>query len=123
MTKVIVVDDNRDNSFLIKTVLEMDGFEVAICPDLGRASQTATADTGAFIIDYYLAAGEVGLELLRRIRASETAAPAATPVIITSGDDRRRQEAYDAGADLFLLKPYGSTRLSEELRRLLAGEA
>ncbi|MCI0395356.1 MAG: response regulator [Chloroflexi bacterium] len=120
MAKVILVDDDRTNANLIKMLLEMDGFEVVVCPDLERA-RTATAEgADAFIIDCNLSRGDSGIDLLRAVRSGQTAAAVNTPIIMTSGDDRRSHEARAAGATQFLLKPYSPSKLSEELTRLLA---
>jgi CheY-like chemotaxis protein len=122
MTSVILVDDDRTNSNLIKMLLEMDGFVVTSVPNLERAQLALASGADALIIDCNLSGGESGVELLRLIRAGQTAVAEETPVIVTSGDDRRNREAVQAGADSFLLKPYPPSTLSEELTRLLAGD-
>jgi DNA-binding response OmpR family regulator len=103
----------------MKILLEMDGFSVNICPDLNQARQLITADTDAFIIDCNLALGDNGIDMLREIRAGLTAVPSHTPIIMTSGDDRRESEAEESGATQFLLKPYSPNKLSEALTRLI----
>jgi DNA-binding response OmpR family regulator len=121
MAHVILVDDDRTNSHLTKMLLEMDGFRVSTFPDLVRARAGITGGADALVIDCNLARGDNGLELLQAIRNAETAVSADTVVIMTSGDDRRRQEANLAGANSFLLKPYPPSTLSVEISRLLAG--
>lgn len=118
MTNILLIDDDRTNAKLIKLLLEMDGFKVNICPDLNQARQSITDDTDAFVIDCNLALGDNGIDLLREIREGGTAVPIDTPVIMTSGDDRRSAEAEDSGATIFMLKPYSPSKLSEELSRL-----
>lgn len=120
MTQIIVVDDDNTNSSLIKMLLELDGFSVAACEDQEKAEAVASPKTQAFVIDCHLARGRSGLDLLRAIRAGFTEAAVETAVIITSGDYRREAESMDAGADLFLLKPYPPNDLSEAITRLLA---
>jgi DNA-binding response OmpR family regulator len=122
MTHIILVDDDRDISQLTQTLLEMDGFSVAVFYDSERAKAGTTAETDACVIDCNLARGSNGLELLRAIRHGETPAPADCAVIMTSGDDRRRTEALEGGADCFLLKPYRLDDLLGAIYRLLAKE-
>ena len=119
MHKIILVDDDRTNANLIKMLLEMDGFEVEVSPDIQGTYKVVDANVDAFIIDCNLARGDNGLELLRAIRNGNTLVESSLPVIMTSGDDRRSKEADDLGATTFLLKPYSPSRLSEELRKLL----
>jgi CheY-like chemotaxis protein len=122
MTSVILVDDDRTNSSLIKMLLEMDGFLVTSVPNIPRAQLAMTSEVDALIIDCNLSGGESGIDLLRLIRSGATAVAENTPVIVTSGDDRRNREAVEAGANSFLLKPYPPSTLSEELTKLLAGD-
>ncbi|MEZ4590277.1 MAG: response regulator [Chloroflexota bacterium] len=119
MTQIIVVDDDNTNASLIKMLLELDGFNVEACEDQEKAEAAATPQTKAFVIDCHLARGRSGLDLLRAIRAGDTEAAVETAVIITSGDYRRETESIDAGADLFLLKPYPPNDLSEAINNLL----
>jgi len=119
MPKVIVVDDDHTNVVLTKMLLELDGFQVATCADIPQAAAAAESGVDAFVIDYHLARGINGLELLRQVRQGETAAPANTIIIVTSGDYRRETESTQAGANLFLHKPYPPENLSKELINLL----
>ena len=119
MGTLIIVDDDRSSSSLLKMLLEMDGFEVHICPSTGAAVEQAKLGVDAFIVDIYLAQGEEGLDLLRSIRNGDTPAAPSCPVIITSGDSRRHNDAMAAGATEFLLKPFSPNALSDSLRQLL----
>ena len=119
MHKVVVVDDDPTNAGLTKMLLELDGFEVDACTTLAEARNAANSNTTAFVIDVNLARGEIGLDLLSDIRNSETAAPADTITILTSGDHRREKEAYERKADRFLLKPYPPNSLSPIIQELI----
>lgn len=119
MSKVIVVDDDFTNVGLIKMLLELDGFTVSACTDIEQAYQAATG-ADAFVIDINLSRGTNGLDLLRAIRAGQTAAQPNTVVIMSSGDYRRDTEALEAGANQFLLKPYPPQSLTEALSQFLS---
>lgn len=119
MAHVMLVDDDRTNSSLIKMLLEMDGFSVTLCPDVARAKAAAGDGIDAFVVDCNLARGDDGIDLLQSIRRGETAAAANVAVIMTSGDDRRRNESMNNGANCFLLKPYPPSTLSTELTNIL----
>jgi two-component system, OmpR family, phosphate regulon response regulator PhoB len=119
MTNVIVVDDDQANTTLIKMLLELDGFQVGAFATVDEAKSNAAADTDAFVVDYYLARGASGLELLHAVRNGETAASPKTAFIMTSGDYRREEDALEAGADRFLFKPYPPDTLCKEIEKLL----
>jgi two-component system, OmpR family, response regulator CpxR len=120
MAHVMLIDDDRTNSGLIKMLLEMDGFTVTLCPDIARAKAAAGNSIDAFVVDCNLARGDDGIDLLQSIRRGETAAAADAVIIMTSGDDRRRHESMHNGADGFLLKPYPPSTLSNEISTILA---
>jgi DNA-binding NtrC family response regulator len=119
MAQIIVVDDDNTNSSLIKMLLELDGLSVETCENQKNAEMAASSDTKAFVIDYHLARGRSGLDLLRAIRAGETKANRETAVIISSGDYRREEESMKSGANLFLLKPYPLDALTEVIAEIL----
>lgn len=118
---ILLVDDERSTSNLIKLYLEMDGFQVIVAPTLeqAQAALNASPTPHALIVDRNLGGGKNGVDLLRAIRAGETAVSSETKVIVTSGDDRKEVEAIEAGATLFILKPFSPAELSETLSELL----
>jgi len=119
MQTVIIVDDDRTNAALLKMLLEMDGFNVIVAPSASRAREALINGVDALVIDCNLAQDGDGIDLLHAIRRGETLVAAEIPVILTSGDDRRTEEARTAGASLFLLKPYSPSILSKQLTQLL----
>jgi CheY-like chemotaxis protein len=119
MNTIILVDDDRTNTTLIRMLLEMDGFVVVVSPDIARAQNAAQNGADAFVIDCNLAQGDDGIDLLEAIRNGRTAANSDIPVIMTSGDDRRLPDANKAGATKFLVKPYSPSTLSKQLNDLL----
>ena len=119
MKTIILVDDDRANTVLLKRLLELDGFEVIVSPDVKRAQDATNNGVDAFVIDCNLAQGDDGVDLLLAVRRGNTRAPSDIPIIMTSGDDRRMTDAEAAGASRFLIKPYSPSTLSEELNELL----
>ena len=123
MRRIILVDDDRTNTTLIKRLLEMDGFTVLVCPDVQRAKEASLDGVDAFVIDCNLSYGDDGVDLLIAIRNGSTAAESSIPVIMTSGDDRRHAAAEVAGATRFLIKPYSPSVLSTQLSDMFPQES
>jgi DNA-binding response OmpR family regulator len=119
MKTIALVDDDRSNTFLIRKLLELDGFRVVVSPDIKRAQNATLNGIDAFVIDCNLAQEDDGIDLLLAIRQGTTAADSSVPVIMTSGDDRRLPDAERAGATRFLVKPYSPSTLSAQLSELL----
>jgi DNA-binding response OmpR family regulator len=118
LPKVLIVDDDRNTVKLLQTLLELDGFEVSVSPrgsDVMATAEKSRPDI--FLMDYHLADID-GVEVVRQLRASATFA--TTPIIMTSGLDVS-DEAMEAGATTFLIKPFEPGDLPGLFYRLIAG--
>ena len=103
MNTVLVVDDDRVFSKLLRTVLELEGYRVVIVPrrdDVVPAVRQARPSL--VLMDVHVSRGDT-LGVLRELRADETLK--TTPVVMTSGMDCSA-ECLVACADAFLLKPF-----------------
>lgn len=116
LPKVMIVDDDRTTTSLLKQLLEMDDFEVMVVPrglDAFQKAQEFRPDV--FLVDYYLA-DIAGVEFVRQLRASKDFL--TTPVVMASGRDVER-EAKEAGANLFLVKPFEPDQLAVHFNKLI----
>jgi DNA-binding response OmpR family regulator len=120
MYKVLLVDDDRVNCDLIQMLLELDGFEVVVTPTLEQARQNLSPAVDAVVLDRNLGQDANGIDLLKEIRAGQTKAKPNLVAIVASGDDRREEEALEAGANKFMLKPFSPSDLSDDLQALIA---
>jgi len=103
VTKIMIVDDDRTTVSLLKTLLELDGFEVSTVADGNQAFNHALNwQPDIFLVDYHLADSD-GTDFIKSLRADS--AYVETPVIMTSGLNRE-DEAMAAGANSFLIKPF-----------------
>ncbi len=111
--KILIVDDDRTMSNLLKTLLELDDFEVKTVTRGGDAiGQANQFQPDAFIVDFHLHDME-GIELVSELRTMP--AFASSLIIIASGMDKEA-ESLAVGADRFLLKPYDPDSLSKLLK-------
>ena len=99
----MVVDDDRNTVKLLKTLLELDGFDVSIEP-LGAnvISSAEKVHPDIFLMDYHLADMD-GVDVIRELRKHPDFAK--TPIVMTSGLDVS-DEAMAAGANKFIVKPF-----------------
>lgn len=116
MPKVLIVDDERTTVRLLRTILELDGFEV-VTASRGEEALALIREQqpDVMLIDYHLADMK-GVEVLARLRADEYFA--RLPVVMTSGLDHQ-EEALAAGANHFLIKPFEPSQLSAIFRDLV----
>lgn len=116
MSKVMLVDDDRTMVTLLRTLLELDGFNVVNASRGDRVLPTARSEMpDVILMDVHLADAD-GLELLKEMRAS--ADLSSVPVIMTSGLDIE-DECRISGANAFILKPYPPEELARTLQQVL----
>ena len=124
MTAVIVVaEDDADIRGLIELPLRRAGYEVHAVQD-GEAALRACVDlrAAAAVLDVQMPKLD-GLEVTRRLRAHE--ATRDIPVLILTASVREAEiaQAFAAGADDFLRKPFSPTELPRRLAVLLEAAA
>jgi two-component system KDP operon response regulator KdpE len=113
VTKVLVVDDDLALVKALRIGLTARGDEVSTAHTGADAlAQVALTDPDLVILDLGLPDLD-GLEVCRRIRDFSN-----VPVVVLSayGDERRKVEALDGGADDFITKPFGMAELEARLR-------
>jgi two-component system, OmpR family, KDP operon response regulator KdpE len=113
MAKVLVVDDDPSLLKAMRIGLTARGDEVvAAHTGADAVNQVALASPDLVILDLGLPDLD-GIEVCRRIREFS-----AVPIVVLSayGDERRKVEALDSGADDFVTKPFGMAELEARLR-------
>jgi CheY-like chemotaxis protein len=114
MLKVLLADDDYTMVALLKTLLGMEGYQVATLldkpGDILENIRAAKADI--LLIDIFLG-DRNGVDIVRQIR--QTPDLNNIRIIMASGIDKT-EECLAAGANEFLLKPYMPNELFEKLR-------
>jgi two-component system, OmpR family, KDP operon response regulator KdpE len=120
MTKVLVVDDDPALAKALRIGLTARGDRVTTTHSGTDAiSQVALISPDLVILDLGLPDLD-GLEVCRRIREFSS-----VPIVVLSayGDEHRKVEALDGGADDFITKPFGMAELEARLRVALRHSA
>ena len=121
MTKVLYVEDNDDNVYMLKMRLELlDDFEVMTAEDGEKGCAMALAERPDIILMDLEMPGVDGWEATRRLKADPQTRD--IPIIALSAHALAgsRERALAAGCDEFDTKPVEFERLVATLRRLLA---
>ena len=115
---MMLVDDDQTTVKLLRTLLELDGFEISVA---GRGADVmALAQQNhpqLFMIDYHLSDVD-GVEVIRALR--ESSEFSQIPIVMTSGLDVE-DEALEAGASTFLVKPFEPEELPALFNNLISG--
>ena len=120
MTKVLYVEDNDDNVYMLKMRLELlDNFEVVVAEDGEKGCAMALSERPDIILMDLEMPLVDGWEATRRLKADPQTRD--IPIIALSAHALAgaREKALAAGCDEFDTKPVEFDRLVATMRRLL----
>ena len=118
--RILVVEDEPDIRRFVRMALESEGHEVFEAPTLQRGLiEAGSRRPDLAVVDLGLPDGD-GVELIRDLRGWSQA-----PVIVLSarGGEADKVDALDAGADDYLVKPFGAAELQARVRAQLRRQA
>ncbi len=118
--RVLVVDDEPQIVRGLKVILRSAGYAVEAAETVAEAlASLAARPPDALVLDLVLPDGE-GVEVCREVRRWSR-----LPIVVLSavGDEREKVRAFDAGADDYVTKPFGTEELLARLRALLRRSA
>jgi two-component system cell cycle response regulator DivK len=118
--KILYVEDNDDNVYMLKMRLELTGeFEVLVAEDGEKGCAMAAAERPGLILMDLELPGLDGWEATRRLKGNP--ATREIPIIALSAHALAgsREKALAAGCDEFDTKPVEFDRLLAKVRRLV----
>ena len=119
MTKILYVEDNEDNIYMLTNRLARKGYEVAVATDGEqgvRMSQTEAP--GLIIMDLGLPVLD-GWEAIRQIKSTPETAHIPIIALTAHAMSHDRAKAQEAGCDDFDTKPVDMPRLLDKIKLLL----
>ncbi len=115
----LVIEDNEEISYLIRHLLEREGFAVHTVPNGRDAAKfiSESPPTDIIVTDLMLPYVD-GFELISQVR--ESVRWRCVPIIVLSGKVTEQDilRAFDLGANDYLAKPYKPMEFLARVRRL-----
>ena len=114
--RILVVDDEPQIRRSLQVNLEGNGYAVVTAETAEQALQAIASRVPDVIVLDLLMPGVDGIELTRRIREQST-----VPIIVLSaiGDERKKVETLEVGADDYVTKPFSTEELVARIRSVL----
>ena len=114
--RILAVDDEPSIRRSLQVHLEGKGYGVLLAPNGEEAMKTFAQQPPDVVIADLILPGMDGIELTRQIRQAST-----VPIIVLSaiGEERKKIEALECGADDYVTKPFNMDELVARIRALL----
>jgi DNA-binding response OmpR family regulator len=117
--RVLVVDDEKPISTLLSQTFEQEGYEVANAFDgIECMNKMATFRPDVVIMDIMMPKLD-GVDTTRLIRRNRSYSETIVVALSARSDDETRQRMKDAGANLFMKKPFVIAKLLARVSRML----
>ena len=123
MPKILYVEDNEENVYMLRRRLEKRGYNLVIAEDGAKGVEMAKREQPDLILMDLSLPVLSGWDAARQLKS--TAETVRIPIIALSAHalDGERQRALDAGCDDFETKPVDLARLLEKMTRLTGSGA
>jgi two-component system chemotaxis response regulator CheY len=117
--RALIIEDSRAMRAILAGILGDAGIEVDLAVDAEEALAILEkgSDFDFVLVDWNLPAMS-GLDLVRRVRELPAFAEMRLMMVTTETQLSRVQEALDAGADEYIMKPFDKEMLLEKLALL-----
>jgi putative two-component system response regulator len=117
--RILVVDDNKDNTFLMRELLSSRGYDVRTASTAEEAERLIQAEPPDLMLLDVIMPGKSGYELCREIK--EDPMTRLIPVVLITGltDREDKIRGIEVGADDFLNKPIFPEELFARVKSLL----
>jgi diguanylate cyclase (GGDEF)-like protein len=116
--RVLLADDNLNLQKIISTNLELAGYEVATVSDGREALAQIERDVPDLLLLDLMMPHMDGYEVARRVRSHANPSIANVPIIFLTakGETEDKLRGFEAGADDYITKPFGSRELLARVR-------
>ena len=120
MPRILYVEDNEDNVYMLRRRLAKHGYEMIVAVDGAKGVEAALREKPDLILMDLSLPVLTGWEAARQLKGSADTKP--IPIIALSAHalDGEREKALAAGCDEFETKPVELERLLEKIVRLIA---
>ena len=118
-SSIVVAEDNDDVAMLICNMLRGKGYKVNRAADGVEAMDIMREELPDMLITDIAMPRMDGLELMRKVRSDETMC--CLPIVVVSArvEDQERMDGINAGAEVFLAKPFINEELLLIVNKLL----
>ena len=120
MPRILIVEDELDIAENIAALLTAKGHRATICADGAEAVRLARKELPDLILLDVMLPRMSGHDVCKILRAEAKTAKLKIVMVTGLGRGGDVEEAFAAGADDYLIKPFDSARLYKKIEKVLA---
>ena len=117
MRRVLLVEDNPDLAFGLRTSLEVEGYDVLHAETGTQGFATAIAEVPDLLVLDLMLPEMSGYEVLRRLRREGREMPVL--ILTAKGEEADKVQGFRLGADDYVVKPVGVLEFLARVEALL----
>ncbi|MBU0567668.1 response regulator [bacterium] len=117
--KILVVDDNVDMVDLLKSILEMEGYDVIEAFDGQEALDKSKQQQPDFILLDIMMPIMDGWETCRRLKGCRKTSQIPVTILTARVNPEDREKASRLGADDYLTKPFDPDELLNRIKKVV----
>jgi len=119
MARILIVDDEKPIATLLAQTFEQEGHMVASSHDgIDCMNKMATFRPDVVIMDIMMPKLD-GVDTTKLIRRNQSYADTIIVALSAKSDEKTRKNMKDAGADLFMRKPFAIAKLVARISHML----
>lgn len=116
---ILIVEDNETNQMLVRAVLELDGYRVALAASADEAWDELRQDTPGLILMDVQLPGQDGLSLTRDLKADPITAGIPVVALTAHAMNGDRELALEAGCAGYIPKPIDTRTFAGQVRQFI----
>jgi two-component system alkaline phosphatase synthesis response regulator PhoP len=121
VTRVLIVEDNRDLAYGLRNNLEIEGYDVEVAEDGPGGLAAVRRQAPALVILDLMLPEMDGFRVLRTLRQEGHAVPVL--ILTARGEEADKVRGLKMGADDYITKPFGLLELLARVEALLRRRA
>lgn len=119
MPRILIVDDEKPLTTLLAQTFEQEGYQVSLAENgIDCMNRMANFRPHVVVMDIMMPKLD-GVDTTRLIRRNHSYAGTLIVALSAKADDETRARMKDAGANLFMRKPFAIAKLVERVGRML----
>jgi two-component system alkaline phosphatase synthesis response regulator PhoP len=119
MSKILIVDDDKQITFFLEKLLSIEGYETTSINESSKAIEAANSiNPDLFILDLMMPEPN-GFELCRMLRANPNFSQTPIVIITAMDDSDSKAIAFLAGANDYIMKPFRPDELAQRMKALI----